>query len=263
MSRKGPGPDESRDDGDPFPPHPAGRSGKGAATPWAWRSSLSRGVDFHLPEAFFLGDAAQVARDLLGTCFRSTVEGAEVRGVVVETEAYVGPHDPASHAAERIGRTLRNHSMHGPPGRAYVYRIYGVHWCLNVVTGEEGYPAAVLIRGLDPVAGEDVMRARRRGREPSCAGPGRLCEALGVTGTLDGHPLDSPPLELLRGWVVSREHIAVSGRVGIRRAAEWPLRFYLRGHPQVSRGPREMVPPIPTSSQGFTGTETPTEPEDE
>jgi len=249
-------------DRDPSLSAEKGRGRTGAATPWAWRSSLPRGSDLHLPEAFFLRDAALVARDLLGACFRSTVDGVEVRGVVVETEAYVGPHDPASHAAERIGRTHRNESMHGPPGRAYVYRSYGVHWCLNVVTREEGYPAAVLIRGLDPVAGGDVVRVRRQGREPTCAGPGRLCQALGVTGILDGHPLDSPPLQLLQGWTVPRESVAVSGRVGIRKAAQWPLRFYLRGHPQVSRGPRETGGPVRASPHGFTGTATSTETED-
>jgi DNA-3-methyladenine glycosylase len=180
-----------------------------------------------------------VARDLLGACFRSTLGGSEVLGVVVEVEAYIGPGDPASHAAERIGRTRRNESMYGPPGRAYVYRSYGIHWCLNVVTGAEGFPAAVLIRGLEVIGGLEAAMERRRGRGPLSAGPGRLCEALGVTGEMDGHPLDEPPLELLQGWTVPEEAVAVSGRVGIRLAADWPLRFFLRGHPQVSRGPRE------------------------
>jgi DNA-3-methyladenine glycosylase len=91
----------------------------------------------------------------------SDVGGMRTAGMVVETEAYIGPHDPASHAAERIGRTLRNASMFGPPGIAYVYRIYGIHWCLNAVTDAEEYPAAVLIRALQPVTGIDVMRLRR------------------------------------------------------------------------------------------------------
>lgn len=155
---------------------------------------------------------------------------------MVETEAYLGPHDPASHAAERIGRTSRNSSMFGPPGRAYVYRSYGVHWCLNVVTGQEGFPAAVLLRGVDPIVGVEVARRRRGGREPLGAGPGRLCQAMGVTGKEDGHSLSKPPLELLQGWEVDDDQVGVSGRIGIRNAADWPLRFYLRGHPQVSRG---------------------------
>jgi len=212
------------------------------ATPRAWRSSCEDIRRNAFPEPFFRRDAAEVARDLLGACVRSTVDGTEVVGVLVETEAYVGPHDPASHAAERIGRTPRNRSMYGPPGQAYVYRSHGIHWCLNVVTGGEGFPAAVLVRGLDLIRGVEIARSRRGGREPLCAGPGRLCQALGVTGELDGHSLGEPPLQLLQGWTVPREAVAVSGRVGIRKAADWPLRFYLRGHPQVSRGPREMDP---------------------
>ena len=214
------------------------------ATPNAWRFSDPEGEreTVRFPPGFFRRDAALVARELLGGRFRSGVGGSAVEGVVVETEAYVGPHDPASHAAERIGRTARNESMFGAAGHAYVYRSYGVHWCLNVVTGEEGFPAAVLIRGLELVGGLETAKRRRGGREPLGAGPGRLCQALGVTGSLDGHPLTHPPLELLQGWRVPDDAVAVSGRVGIRRAADWPLRFYLRGHPQVSRGPGERLP---------------------
>lgn len=210
------------------------------AAPLAWRSSFGGEPGEPHPSPFFLRDASLVARDLLGTCVRSTVDGAEVVGVLVETEAYVGPHDPASHAAERIGRTSRNRSMFGVPGRAYVYRSYGVHWCLNVVTGEEGFPAAVLVRGVELIRGLDEARRRRGGREPLGAGPGRLCQALRVSGELDGHPLHEPPLQLLRGWAVPDDLVAVSGRVGIRQAADWPLRFYIRGHPDVSRGPRQV-----------------------
>jgi DNA-3-methyladenine glycosylase len=190
-----------------------------------------------LPLSFFLRDAAEVARDLLGTRILSTIGGVAVEGVVVETEAYVGPHDPASHAAAGIGETRRNRSMFGPPGRAYVYRSYGIHWCLNVVTGEPGFPAAVLVRALDPLAGLEEMARRRGGKTPLCAGPGRLSQALGITGLLDGHSLVDPPLQLLEGWEVVEEEVVVSGRVGISKAADWPLRFYLRGHPEVSRGP--------------------------
>ncbi len=175
-----------------------------------------------------------MARALLGARLLSTVDGLRTSGVVVETEAYVGPHDPASHAAERVGRTRRNASMFGPGGIAYVYRIYGMHRCLNVVTGPEGYPAAVLVRALDPLEGLDVM-ARRRGRKRElCSGPARLCQALAIGDELDGHDLRRAPLRLLPGWEVPDGAVGRSGRRGVRRAADWPLRFFLRDHPEVS-----------------------------
>jgi DNA-3-methyladenine glycosylase len=127
--------------------------------------------------------------------------------------------------------------MFGPPGRAYVYRSYGLHWCLNAVTGPKGFPAAVLIRALDPILGESVMARRRSGRRPVSSGPGRLTEALAVSGAMDGHSLSSDPLQLLPGWSVSDDRVGVSGRVGVRKAADWPLRFFLRGHSAVSRRP--------------------------
>ena len=226
-SRKGPSSHSIREEGD--------------AMPWAWRSSWTAVGRTSLPDTFLLEDARAVARNLLGSCLRSTVGGVVSEGVIVETEAYLGPEDPASHAAARIGRTPRNETMFGPPGLAYVYRSYGIHWCLNVVTGETGFPAAVLIRALDPVTGLDHMRARRGPKGPLCSGPGRLCQALGITGALDGHPLKDPPLELLAGWTVPAEAVAESGRVGVRNAADWPLRFYLRGHPEVSRGPHRPL----------------------
>lgn len=151
----------------------------------------------------------------------------------METEAYIGPEDPASHAAARIGRTRRNATMFGRAGLAYVYRIYGMHWCLNVVTGGEGHPAAVLVRALDPLGGIDVMEGRR-GRRPLTSGPARLCQALGVTGDLDGHDLTRSPLWLAPGWPVTPSEISRSERIGIRRAADWPLRFYVTDHPAVS-----------------------------
>jgi DNA-3-methyladenine glycosylase len=212
-----------------------------SATQPAWRSFAQEGRRGPVSSDFLAGDCAEVARGLLGCLLRSTLDGEIVEGVVVETEAYIGPDDPASHAAERIGKTPRNACMFGPAGMAYVYRSYGVHWCLNVVTGEEGYPAAVLIRGLDPVVGGEVALRRRGGREPIGAGPGRLCQALGVTGAENGHDLSLPPLELLQGWQMADVDVAVSGRVGIRHAADWPLRFYLPGYPQVSKGPKRRV----------------------
>jgi DNA-3-methyladenine glycosylase len=176
-----------------------------------------------------------VARELLGARLVSTIGGVTTAGVIVETEAYHGLDDPASHAATRVGRTERNAAMFGPGGRAYVYRIYGMHWCVNVVTGREDEPQAVLLRALDPLVGLDAM-AERRGREGALAsGPGRLCQALGITGDLYGHDLTRPPLTLRPGWKVPDAEIAVSGRIGVRAAADWPLRFFVRGNSSVSR----------------------------
>lgn len=220
---------------------------KGAGLPWHEarepRSSFAPG--------FFARDARTVARDLLGVRVVSTVGGQEASGVIVETEAYIGPHDPASHSATRAGVTRRNRAMFGPAGRAYVYRSYGIHWCLNVVTGDEGEGQAVLIRGMEPLTGLDVMRERRRGSEPLGAGPGRLGEALGIDAGLDGHDLRLPPVQLLPGWAVPEHQVGVTGRVGVAKAPEWPLRFFVAGSPGVSRarahpGDETLLPTLPS-----------------
>ncbi len=199
----------------------------------------SQGTDaLPLPQSFYARGAERVARALLGRILVSTIGEVRAVGRIVETEAYIGPHDEASHAAERVGRTPRNESMFGAPGIAYVYRIYGVHWCLNVVTDHEEYPAAVLIRALEPLAGQDVMRVRRslgRTDRDLCSGPGKLAQALGITGALDGHSLDSPPLRITEGARVPARNVVTRTRVGISRARDWPLRFYERDNPHVSR----------------------------
>lgn len=135
--------------------------------------------------------------------------------------------------------------MFGPPGRAYVYFIYGMHWCFNVVTGREGDPEAVLVRALEPLEGRDTMVARRgRDRDPA-NGPARLCQALGIDGAMDGHRIDRPPLYLEPPpRPVSPDEVTVSGRVGIRKARDWPLRFFLTHSPHVSSGPH-----VPASSE--------------
>ena len=175
-----------------------------------------------------------MARALLGCRLVSTIGGRHTSGVIVETEAYAGSDDPASHAATASGVTERNRAMFGPAGRAYVYRSYGVHWCVNVVTGGEGEGQAVLLRGIEPLEGVETMR-RRRGRTPLGAGPGRLCQALGITLAEYGHDMRLPPLRLLAGWTVPEELVGTSGRVGVSAAADRPFRFYVRGSTGVSR----------------------------
>lgn len=194
-----------------------------------------------LPLAFYARDTEKVARDLLGTILISTIGGRRVSGRIVETEAYIGPHDPASHGAERIGKTKRNTSMFGPPGMAYVYRIYGVHWCLNAVTHETDYPAAVLIRALEPIDGMGIMMRRRFGphafgsHKQLLSGPGKLAAALGIDGAVDGHMLDQSPLWIEAGEPVARKNIVAGPRIGITKAAEWPLRFCIRDNAWLSR----------------------------
>jgi DNA-3-methyladenine glycosylase len=193
-----------------------------------------------LPPSFYERPAEVVARDLLGMLLVSTIAGRAV-GRIVETEAYIGPHDDASHAAARIGRTARNASMFGPPGIAYVYRSYGVHWCLNVVTDTPGFPAAVLIRAFEPVIGLAAMRRRRHLTRPGApdtvlgSGPGNVAAALGITGDQDGHALAARPLWIAAGEPVPDEQVRSGPRVGITRAAAWPLRFWVAGSPCVSR----------------------------
>ena len=181
-----------------------------------------------LDREFFARSVHEVAPDLIGCTL--LVDG--VGGPIVEVEAY-DHEDPASHGFR--GETARNRSMFGPPGHAYVYRSYGIHWCLNLVCEEKGVAAAVLLRALEPAHGVEEMRARRDLDEPRllCSGPGRLCQALAVTGEHDGLPLDRRPFELR-----AREgepEIVTGPRVGITQAADLPWRYGLAGSPYLSR----------------------------
>jgi DNA-3-methyladenine glycosylase len=204
-------------------------------------ASASRPLADALRSSWYARPAETVARELLGTIIISTIGGMETAARIVETEAYIGPHDDASHAAERIGRTSRNEAMYGAPGSAYVYRIYGIHWCLNVVTDRVDFPAAVLIRAVEPIDGIEHMRARRTAGQkhlPDSAltsGPGRLAQALGIDGALNGHVLDRPPLHVAAGAPLAADAVACGPRIGITRAADWPLRFWEKGGRWVSR----------------------------
>jgi DNA-3-methyladenine glycosylase len=177
---------------------------------------------------FFARDVVAVARALIGA--RLAVNG--VGGMIVETEAY-HHEDPASHSFN--GPTQRNAAMFGAPGRAYVYRSYGIHWCLNFVCEGVGSGSAVLLRAIEPDAGLDAMRGRRGLTDVRllCAGPGRLTQALGVTGGMDGLALDAAPFAL---WPAAVPIEIVAGpRIGISRAVDLPWRFGAAGSPFLSR----------------------------
>jgi DNA-3-methyladenine glycosylase len=184
-----------------------------------------------LRRSFFARSVHAVAPDLIGV----TLLVDSVGGRIVEVEAY-DQEDPASHGY--TGRTDRNAAMFGPPGHAYVYRSYGIHWCLNLVCGEEGVPEAALIRALEPTAGMARQRRRRGVDEPRalCSGPGKLCQALGITGEHDGLALDRPPFRLEERK--EAPEIVTAPRIGITRATELSWRYLEAASPYVSRGQR-------------------------
>ena len=181
---------------------------------------------------FFERNAEELARELLScVLFHGTTAG-----MIVETEAYLGLNDLAAHASR--GRTERTQVLFGPPGRAYVYFIYGMHECLNVVAEKEGEPGCVLVRALQPLAGLSQMRERRDWGGPACGltnGPGKLTQALAITRKHYGRRLDRGDLRI-RCWREKPEFkVAITPRIGIRECADWPLRFVWAGHPCLSK----------------------------
>ena len=201
---------------------PAARARHDPARPLSW--------------SFYDRPTERVARDLIGRWLECAVDGIRCRGRIVETEAYLGEHDPACHAA--AGRTPRTEVLYGPPGTAYVYFVYGMHWCANAVTRRSGLPSAVLIRALEPLEGVEAMRARRvlaKRDSDLCSGPGRLCQALGITGPRhNAVSLAASGLRILHGHPVGRAAILATPRIGVNEAADWPLRFLERDNPHVS-----------------------------
>ena len=195
-----------------------------------------------LKRDFFARSVHQGAPDLIG----ATLLVDNVGGRIVEVEAY-DQQDPASHAYR--GRTPRNAVMFGPPGHAYVYRSYGIHWCLNLVCGGEGVPEAVLIRALEPTRGVDLQKRRRRVENVRqlCSGPGKLCQALGITREHDGLALDVPPFRLEARDDVPE--IVTGPRIGITRATELRWRYMSAGSPYLSRA----APRGARSSQSTSG----------
>jgi DNA-3-methyladenine glycosylase len=173
-----------------------------------------------LPRRFYARPTIDVARDLLG----KVVAHGQSSGRIVEVEAYLGSDDLAAHSARGI--TDRTRVIFGPPGHAYIYLIYGMYECLNVVVEPDGTPGCVLIRAIQPLTGLDQMRTRRRGRKDLGGGPGKLTQALGITRALNGADLTRGPLRILDAGHTKGE-ILVTPRIGITKSAHLPLRFLL------------------------------------
>jgi DNA-3-methyladenine glycosylase len=186
-----------------------------------------------LPEALGL-PVEQAARRLLGATLVRTIGETTLRAKIVEVEAY-DQLDPASHTFR--GQSLRNASMFKQAGHAYVYFIYGMHYCLNIVAGPAGFGAGILIRAVEPLEGESEMIINRGGRTGTSLtnGPSKLCEALAVTFELDGHDISRPPLQLYLQPSLGDEIIVTTTRIGITKAADVPRRFYIRDNPYVSK----------------------------
>ena len=190
-----------------------------------------------LPRAFYQRETEIVAREMLGTVLECETEDGLTSGIIVETEAYLGEHDLACHAA--AGRTARTEPLYGPPGTSYVYFIYGMYWCFNAVTREVDLPSAVLVRALEPLEGIPLMHKRRpriKNDIDLTNGPGKLCTALGIDGSLSAKPLQKKPLRIREGEPVPDERVEVTTRIGITKSADWPLRWTVRGNRFVSRG---------------------------
>ena len=195
-----------------------------------------------LPRDFYDRDTRLVARELLGAILELRTSDGVASGRIVETEAYLGPEDPACHAV--VGITARTRDLHGPPGTSYVYFIYGTYWCFNAVTQAAGIGSAVLVRAIEPLVGLPLMRRRRprvRRDVDLTNGPGKLCLALGIDGTMSGRPLDRGALRLLDGEPIDDARVVVTPRIGISQAADWPLRYFVSDSAWVSRTPRAFA----------------------
>jgi len=183
-------------------------------------------LSLKLPRDFYGRDTVLVARELLGCSLVHLVEGTARVGRIVEVEAYLGPHDLAAHSSK--GLTPRTRILFGPPGHAYVYLVYGLYWCMNVVTEGEGHGSAILLRALEPLV-------QVTGRT---SGPGLLCRAMQIDGRLNGHDLLSEDFFIAPEAPCSADQIVSRPRIGVDYSGAWakePLRFYLKGNPYVSK----------------------------
>ena len=187
-----------------------------------------------LPPGFYSAPTLQVARELIGKHLVRELDGEQLIGKIVETEAYIGEDDPACHAAP--GKTPRNAVMYGPPGFSYVYFIYGMYYCLNAVTQAEGYPAAVLIWAVEPIAGIPLMqRLRNVSRVQNLAnGPGKLCQAFAIDRSLNAADLTCPPLWIAGGQQLSPGALTTTTRIGIRVGRDKKWRYFLAGNAYIS-----------------------------
>lgn len=193
-----------------------------------------------LTRDFFASDALELSRRLLGCTLRHVTPEGVTAGRIVETEAYCGETDAAAHSYKRRAPDGRTSVMYGPGGFAYVYLIYGIHSCMNVVCAGEGNPQAVLIRALEPLEGIELMRARRKREKITelCSGPGKLCAAMGIDRSCYGLDLLGETLSITPGEPVADAQIGVSARIGVAyagEAADYPWRFFLRDNPHVSK----------------------------
>ena len=202
------------------------------AAPPARRSRIGE----PLPASFFARETETVSRELLGAVLSCRTPEGLASGRIVEAEAYLGEHDPACHAAG-AGLTERTRWLYGEPGTAYVYFIYGMHWCFNAVTREHGHPSAVLVRALEPLEGVELMRRRRpkaKADRDLTNGPGKLCAALGIGPRHNGLHLQDSPLLITRGVSYSDDAIVVAPRIGVTKAADWALRWYVAASDYIS-----------------------------
>lgn len=220
----------------------------------AWRADVQRGavvpapsarvsppVGAILESAFYRRPTLDVARALLGKVFVRRAGGETLAGRIVEVEAYAHSGDEASHS--RRGRTARNAVMFAPGGVLYVYFTYGMHYCMNVVTEDEGVGAAVLIRAIEPLAGLEVLRRNRGGVQDVralCSGPAKCCQAFGITAAQNGASLVSAALHILDAPAVDESRVVYAPRIGIRRSADLPWRMFETDNPFVSRHPRAV-----------------------
>jgi DNA-3-methyladenine glycosylase len=188
-----------------------------------------------LPQDFYDQPTLDIARSLLGKYLIRPYDQNLLVGKIVETEAYIGENDPACHAA--VGRTSRNQVMYGPPGYAYIYFIYGMYYCLNVVTEKEGFPAAVLLRALEPVRGFEILKQNRKIKinYQLTNGPGKICQALKLNRDFNGENLSGDKIYIGIGKEIHNDNITRTARVGINKGIEHPWRFYIKDSLYVSK----------------------------